>query len=61
MTITFEGSKSEIIDFILLLQNRRIARVPYTDEYKYITISPEDLVRDTNKSSEPVVLTDIDK
>ncbi len=33
MKITIEGTEKEIADFVVLIQNQRIARKPYSDEY----------------------------
>lgn len=60
MKVTMEGSKSEIVDFILLLQNRRIARIPYSNDTQCTTVSPEDLLRHTDRTTDPVILTGID-
>jgi len=41
MEITVKGSETEIIDFILLLQNRKIVRDLYTQKPDIVTISPD--------------------
>lgn len=41
MEITVKGSETEITDFILLLQNRKIVRDLYTQKPDIVTISPD--------------------
>ena len=41
MEITVKGSETEITDFILLLQNRKIVRDLYTQKSDIVTISPD--------------------
>lgn len=52
MKITIEGTEKEIADLVVLIQNQRMGRKPYSNEFGVIT--PDDSFDTADKTSTPV-------
>ena len=55
MEITIKGSETEITDFILLLQNRKVVRGPYANKPDFVTVPPDILQKGLNACHVPPV------
>ncbi|MGN0617527.1 MAG: hypothetical protein ACI4J7_00735 [Ruminiclostridium sp.] len=53
MEITIKGSETEITDFILMLQNRKIIRGPYANKPDFVTVPPDILQSGLNTLPTP--------
>ena len=53
MEITIKGSETEITDFILMLQNRKVVRGPYANKPDFVTVPPDILQKGLNTCPVP--------